>query len=251
MKSGKVYLVGAGPGCRDLLTLKAAELLRIADVVIYDRLIQPEVLELCRPDAERIFMGQPVGKHESRQEEVHVLLVQKALEGKAVVRLKGGDPFLFGRGGEEMEYLAEHDISCEVVPGVSSAFAAPMAAMIPVTHRDLASVVAIVTGHDCKTKPGCIPWDALGKLDTLVFLMGVRNLGKICSQLIEHGRAPDTPAAMIQSAYWPEERVVSGTLADIADVVERAGIQPPATLVIGKVAALGARMRACERPDGR
>jgi uroporphyrin-III C-methyltransferase len=238
MKPGKVYLVGAGPGHPDLLTLKAAELLKKADVVIYDRLIQEEVLAFCSPSAERIYMGQPVGKHESRQDEVHVLLVQKSREGKLVVRLKGGDPFLFGRGGEEVEFLAEHNIPFEVVPGVSAALAAPLAACISVTHRECASSVAIVTGHEAKTAPSRIRWEALSKLDTLVFLMGVHNVRHICANLIEHGCRPETPAAMIQMAFWPDQRILTGTLANIADEVERAGMKPPATLVVGTVVRL-------------
>ncbi len=242
MNPGKVYLVGAGPGHPDLLTLKAADLLKMADVVIYDRLIQEEILTFCRPSAERIYMGQPIGKHESRQDEVHALLVQKAGEGKLVVRLKGGDPFLFGRGGEEIEFLAEHNVPFEVVPGVSAALAAPLAACISVTHRESAASVAIVTGHEAKTDPSRIRWEALSKLDTLVFLMGVHNVRHICANLIKHGCRPETPAAMIQMAFWPDQRILTGTLANIADEVERAGIQPPATLVIGQVVGLRAKL---------
>ena len=154
MKLGKVYLVGAGPGHPELLTVKAAELLRKADVVVYDRLVQEEVLALSKPAAERIYMGKPVGKHGSRQEEIHALLLQKAREGKLVVRLKGGDPFLFGRGGEEAEYLADRGIPFEVIPGVSSALAAPLSAGISVTHREAASSVAIVTGHEAAGPAG-------------------------------------------------------------------------------------------------
>lgn len=243
MEQGKVYLVGAGPGNPELLTLKAADLLARADVVVYDRLIQDGVLALANPAAERIYMGQPVGKHVSRQDEVHVLLVAKAREGKSVVRLKGGDPFLFGRGGEEVEYLAEHGIPFEVIPGVSAALAAPLAACIAVTHRDVASSVAIVTGHEAKIDQSRIDWSALSRLDTLIFLMGVHNLRRICSSLVEHGRDAQTPAAMIQSAYWPGQLVVVGNLADIADKVEGAGVAPPATLVIGNVVKLHEKLQ--------
>ncbi|MBZ5497231.1 MAG: uroporphyrinogen-III C-methyltransferase [Acidobacteriia bacterium] len=238
MKPGKVYLVGAGPGSPELLTLKAADLLKRADVVVYDRLIQQEVLGLSRPSAECIYMGQPVGRHESRQEEIHALLVQKAREGKLVVRLKGGDPFLFGRGGEEVEFLAEHGVPFEVIPGVSAALAAPLAACISVTHRNAASSVAIVTGHEASVETSRIHWDALSKLDTLVFLMGVHNVRNISRSLIAHGRSPETPAAMIQMAFWPDQFVVTGTLANIADEVEHAAIKPPATLVVGEVVRL-------------
>lgn len=249
MKPGKVFLVGAGPGHRDLLTLRAAELLKTAEVVIYDRLIQEEVLALSKPSAERIYMGQPIGRHESRQDEIHALLVKKAHEGKVVVRLKGGDPFLFGRGGEEVEYLAKHGIPFEVIPGVSSALAAPLAACISVTHREAASSVAIVTGHEVESQPSRLRWDALCQLDTLIFLMGVHNVRKISRNLIEHGRSPETPAAMIQRAFWPDQRIITGTLEDIADEVERAGIQPPATLVVGEVVKLREKLCLGSRPS--
>jgi uroporphyrinogen III methyltransferase/synthase len=248
MKPGKVYLVGAGPGDPDLLTLKAAALLKRAEVVIYDRLVHDETLALCNPKAEQIYMGQPVGKHASRQNEIHSLLLEKAQECKIIVRLKGGDPFLFGRGGEEAEFLAEHGIPFEVVPGVSAALAAPLAACIPVTHRDVASSVAIVTGHEIEGRSR-IDWDALGKLDTLVFLMGVHNLQRIVQNLIEHGRSPETPAALIQSAFWPSQRIVSGTLADIVCEAARAGIQPPATLIVGNAVKLGEKLRSCRASE--
>lgn len=247
MSPGKVYLVGAGPGHPDLLTLRAVELLKKAEVVIYDRLIQQEVLAFCRPSAERIYMGQPVGRHESRQDEVHELLVRKAREGNLVVRLKGGDPFLFGRGGEEVEFLAEHDVPFEVVPGVSAALAAPLAACISVTHRESASSVAIVTGHEAKKVPSRICWEALSKLDTLVFLMSVHNVRHISANLIAHGCGPETPAAMIQMAFWPEQRILTGTLGNIADEAERAGIKPPATLVVGKVVGLRDKLGLCDQ----
>ncbi len=238
MKKGKVYLVGAGPGHPDLLTVKAVRLLKEADVVVYDRLIQEEVLKECNPSAERIYMGKPVGRHETRQDEIHALLVQKAREGKIVVRLKGGDPFLFGRGGEEAEHLVEHGVPFEVVPGVSAALAAPLSAGIAVTHREAASAVAIVTGHEARCDGGRLDWEALSRMESLVFLMAVHNVRNISRELIGHGKAPDVPAAMIQMAYWAEEKVVTGTLATIADKVEQARITPPATLVVGEVVRL-------------
>ena len=235
---GKVYLVGAGPGPAELLTLKAAELLRNADVVVYDRLIQDGVLTLASPSAERIYMGKPVGRHDSRQDEINEILVRRAREGKRVVRLKGGDPFVLGRGGEEAEYLAQRGVPFEVIPGVSSAIAAPLRAGIPVTHRDMASCVVIATGHEAHRDEDRLDWAALSKLDTLVFLMGVHNVGKIASRLMEHGRDPATPAALIQTAYWANERVLVATLANIAAEAKRAEVQPPATLVIGEVVRL-------------
>ena len=243
---GKVYLVGAGPGPAELLTLKAAELLRNADVVVYDRLIQDGVLALASPSAERIYMGKPVGRHDSRQDEVNEILVRKACEGKVVVRLKGGDPFVLGRGGEEAEYLAQRGVPFDVIPGVSSAIAAPLHAGIPVTHRDVASCVVIATGHEAHRDEDRLDWAALSKLDTLVFLMGVHNIGRIASRLIEHGRAPATPAALIQMAYWANERVLVATLANIAAEAERAQVQPPATLVIGEVVRWRERLRIKE-----
>ncbi len=235
---GKVYLVGAGPGPRDLLTLRAAELLGRAQVIVYDRLIQREVLGLADPAAEIIYMGKSVGCHQSRQQEINELLVRKAREGKMVVRLKGGDPFLLGRGGEEAEYLVEHGVPFEAVPGISSALAAPLSAGIPVTHREIASAVAIVTGHEARQQAGRLDWGALSRVDTLVFLMCVQNVGRIAARLIEHGRDPQTPAAMIQTAYWPEQQVIAAPLEAIAQAAERAGIKPPATLVVGEVARL-------------
>lgn len=247
MRCGKVYLVGAGPGHPELLTLKAAKLLETGDVIVYDRLIQEEVLALAKPSAERIYMGKKVGIHESRQDEIHELLLRKAREGKIVVRLKGGDPFLFGRGGEEAEFLAGHGVPFEVVPGVSSALAAPLSAGIAVTHRDAASAIAIVTGHEASRQESRLNWQALAGMDTLVFLMAVRNTGRIARELIAHGRDPETPAAMIQMAFWHGEKVVTGTLASIAEEVERAGIDPPATLVVGEAVRLREKLSTSQR----
>ncbi len=244
---GKVYLVGAGPGHPELLTLKAAELIRTADVIVYDRLIQEEVLALARRDAERIYMGKPLGRHESRQNDIHELLLRKAREGKMVVRLKGGDPFVFGRGGEEAEYLAEHGVPFDVIPGVCSALSAPLSAGIPVTHRDMASAVAIVTGHNCDGAEGRLDWRALARIDTLVFLMGVHNAGKIARKLIEAGRSPTTPAAMVQMAYWGDEHLVTSTLEHIGERVAEEGIEPPATLVIGEVVRLHEKLNVGQR----
>jgi uroporphyrin-III C-methyltransferase len=247
MTPGKVYLVGAGPGHPELLTVKAAELLKTGDVIVYDRLVQEEVLALAKPSAERVFMGKAAGRHESRQSEIHELLVDKARQGRTVVRLKGGDPFVFGRGGEEAEYLAEHGVPFEVIPGVSSALAAPLSAGIAVTHRDAASAVAIVTGHEAKEDLHRLDWAALGRIDTLVFLMAVANVRRIAEQLIAHGRNPDTPAAMIQMAFWHDEHVVSSSLGEIAGDAERAGIKPPATLVIGEVVRMREKLQHAQR----
>ncbi|HKM80526.1 MAG TPA: uroporphyrinogen-III C-methyltransferase [Candidatus Acidoferrum sp.] len=235
---GKVYLVGAGPGDPELLTVRAARLLRSGDVIVYDRLIQEAVLALAKPSAEKIYMGKPLGRHDSRQDEIHELLVRKAREGKTVIRLKGGDPFLFGRGGEEVEHLAEHGVPFEVVPGVSSCLSAPLSANIAVTHREASSSVAIVSGHNAIGNHERMDWQALSKIDTVVFLMCVHNVEAIAQKLIAAGRSPQTPAAMIQMAYWDGQLVVSGTLETIAAEVRRAAVEPPATLVVGEVVRL-------------
>ncbi len=237
-QAGKVYLVGAGPGDPELLTLRAARLLRSGDVIVYDRLIQEEVLALAKPSSEKIFMGKVLGCHGSRQDEIHQLLVEKAREGKRVLRLKGGDPFLFGRGGEEIEYLAGHGVPFEVVPGVSSCLSAPLSANIAVTHREASSAVAIVTGHNATGNDERLDWQALSKIDTVVFLMCVHNVETIAQKLIAAGRPAQTPAAMIQTAFWDGAQVVSGTLSNIAEEVRRASIEPPATLVVGEVVRL-------------
>jgi uroporphyrinogen III methyltransferase / synthase len=241
-RRGRVVLVGAGPGDPDLLTLRAARWIRNGDVIVYDRLIHPGVLALAKPTAEKIYMGKEQGYH-ARQDEIHAVLVEKAREGKLVVRLKGGDPFLFGRGGEEVEYLAEHGVPFEVVPGVSSCLSAPLSANIAVTHRDASSSVAIVTGHSADGHEDRVDWEAVARMDTAVFLMGVHNLEIIARKLIAAGRSPDTPAAMIQMAYWDAERAVTGTLGTIAAEVRRTGMEPPATLVVGEVVRLREKLQ--------
>lgn len=240
---GKVYLVGAGPGDPDLMTVKAARLLRRGDVIVYDRLVQEKVLALAKASSEKIFMGKVLGCHCSRQDEIHQLLVAKAREGKTVIRLKGGDPFLFGRGGEEIEYLAEHGIPFEVVPGVSSCLSAPLSANIAVTHREASSAVAIVTGHNAVGNHERLDWQALSRIDTVVFLMGVHNVDTIAQKLIAAGRSAETPAAMIQTAFWDGSQVVSGTLQNIAAEVRRAAVEPPATLVVGEVVRLRDKLK--------
>jgi uroporphyrinogen III methyltransferase / synthase len=241
-RPGTVVLVGAGPGDPELLTVRAVRRIREADVVVYDRLIHPGALALAKASAEKIYMGKPQGHH-AQQSEIHALLVVKAREGKVVVRLKGGDPFLFGRGGEEVEYLAEHGIPFEVVPGVSSCLSAPLSAGIAVTHRDASSSVAIVTGHSSDGHEDRVDWEAVARIGTLVFLMGVHNIETIARKLIAAGRAADTPAAMIQMAFCEGERVVTGTLENIAIEVRRAEIESPATLVVGEVVRLRDRLQ--------
>lgn len=241
-RPGKVILVGAGPGDPELLTVRAARLIAEADAIVYDRLIHSDVLALAKPSAEKIYMGKEPGHH-TLQDEIHAVLVDQARQGKTVVRLKGGDPFLFGRGGEEVEYLAEHGIPFEVVPGVSSCLSAPLSAGIAVTHRESSSSVVIVTGHSADGQEDRVDWEAVARIGTSVFLMGVHNIETIAHKLIAAGRSPATPAAMIQMAYCNGGRVVTGRLENIAAEVRRANIQPPATLVVGEVVRLRERLQ--------
>ena len=237
---GKVYLVGAGPGDPGLLTLRGKACLEEADVVVYDALANPALLGHARPDAERIFAGKRAGAPGLPQEEINRLLVERCRAGQVVARLKGGDPFIFGRGGEEAEALAAAGCPFEVVPGVSSAVAVPAYAGIPLTHRDLTSTVAFVTGHEDPTREESgLSWEALaGGIGTLVFLMGVGTLPTIARRLIAHGRPPGTPVAVIRWGTTPRQQTVVGTLADIASKVEAAGLSPPAITVVGEVVHL-------------
>lgn len=234
---GIVYLVGAGPGAPDLLTVRGLRCLRKADVVVYDRLIDPELLEEAPPTAERLFVGKfshPQSKgHSCPQEEINALLVQHARAGRTVVRLKGGDPFVFGRGGEEALACAEAGVRWEVVPGISSAVGVPASAGIPVTHRETSGAFAVVTGH-C-TGPDRLDWSALSRIDTLVVLMGVGRLPEIAAILIYHGRPAGTPVAVVEQGTHSTERTVTGTLRDIAEIAAREGVGAPATIVIGEV----------------
>ncbi|RUM88013.1 MAG: uroporphyrinogen-III C-methyltransferase [Thermodesulfatator sp.] len=244
MKKGKVYLVGAGPGDPGLITLKGLKALSRAQVVIYDYLANPRLLSHVPESAEKIYVGKKGGHHTLSQEGINRLLVEKALEGKTVVRLKGGDPFVFGRGGEEIEALLEHDIPFEVVPGVTSAFAAPAYAGIPVTHRRFTSTLALVTGHEAEgKKESAIDWEALSRIGTLIFLMGMKNLPRICENLLRYGRAPETPVAVVQWGATPRQRVATGTLSTIVEEVQRAGLSAPAIILVGEVARLREKFR--------
>lgn len=236
---GKVYLVGAGPGDPDLITRKGLRCLRMADVVIYDRLVSPELLEEVSARARRIFVGKKPGCHAIKQEEIQALLIHFARLGYCVVRLKGGDPFVFGRGGEEALALSSAGIAFEVVPGVSSAIAVPAYAGIPVTQRDYSGSVTFVTGHEQQTQASAaVNWDALAKTGgTLVILMGVEALLQITQRLLDGGLAPDTAAAVIQQGTMPQQRVVKGTLSNIAQRAIATRIQSPAIIVIGAVVA--------------
>jgi len=246
---GKVFLVGAGPGDAKLITLRGLEALQQADVILYDRLANPRLLDYAPDDAERIYVGKMPDRHSLTQEEINALLVEKALAGKTVVRLKGGDPCVFGRVGEEAEALAAHGIPFEIVPGITAGIAVPAYAGIPVTHRDFNSSVAFVTGHERPDKEGSsINWAKLATaVDTLVFYMGVGNLPFIVEQLLAHGRAPDTPVAVIRWGTLPEQQTVTGTLATIVERVREAGLQPPAITVVGDVVRLREKLAWYEK----
>ncbi|MGI6453446.1 MAG: uroporphyrinogen-III C-methyltransferase [Syntrophomonadaceae bacterium] len=246
---GKIFLVGAGPGDPDLITLKAIKALNQADVVIYDRLASRQILSHADHGAELIYVGKASGQHALSQDEINALLVAKAGEGKTVVRLKGGDPFLFGRGGEEALFVREHGYDFEIIPGVTSAIACPAYAGIPVTHRDVASSFTVITGHE---KPGkkesSINWKVLGgDTGTLVFLMGIENLEFICDQLIKNGKKPSTPVALVRWGTLPHQQVITGTLQDISERSRSAGIRPPAVIVVGEVVKLREKLAWLEK----
>jgi uroporphyrin-III C-methyltransferase len=238
---GIVYLVGAGPGDPKLITVLGLERLRQAEVVVYDRLVSEKLLDEA-PWAERIFVGKAPGEHAAKQQEINELLVRHGQAGRIVVRLKGGDPFVFGRGSEEALACAEAGIPWEVVPGISSALAVPALAGIPVTHRELAGGFAVVTGHCAEGDRQ--DWQALARVETLVILMGLSRLPEIAASLLFHGRAADTPAAAIAQGSLPGERVVTATLATLAGEVARAGLKAPATIVVGEVVRVRQRLRS-------
>jgi uroporphyrinogen III methyltransferase/synthase len=243
MTPGKVYLVGAGPGDPGLLTIKARELIAAAGCLIYDYLVNPEVLAHALPDAELIYAGKQCGKCAMRQETINALLVAKASEHSIVVRLKGGDPFIFGRGGEEAEALAAAGIEWEVVPGVSAGAAVAAYAGIPVTHRGSSSSVAFVTGHEDPNKSiSATDWERLATgVDTLVIFMGVGRIAEIAAHLIGHGRRADTPLAVVRWGTYEHQETLVSTLAEVARVSER--IQPPSIIIVGEVVRLRERLQ--------
>ena len=244
MNGGRVYLVGAGPGDPGLMTVRGLEVLRRAEVVVYDRLVNPDLLDEAPRTALRLFAGKRAGGHCVPQEEINARLIEQARLGRLVVRLKGGDPFVFGRGGEEALALAEAGIGFEVVPGVSAAVAVPAYAGIPVTHRGLGSSFAVVTGHEDPTKDhAAVDWGRLATaVDTIVVLMGAQSLPRIAAELVGHGRAADTPVALIRWGTTEAQQTVVTTLRDVVTRARAARLQPPVLAVIGEVVTLRERL---------
>lgn len=234
---GKVYLTGAGPGDIELLTLKALRVIKEADVIIYDRLANPDILEEAKSGCEFIYVGKEDGRHIVPQDDINEVIYQNALKHNVVVRLKGGDPFVFGRGGEEALYLYDRDIKFEIIPGITSAISAPAYAGIPVTHRGVSVSFRVVTGHESPNKKESqIPWETFKTDDTIVFLMGLHNLPKISKKLIELGKSKDYPCAVISKGTTKDQSVVVGTLEDITQKAK--GVPTPALIVVGKVVEL-------------
>lgn len=248
-KKGKVYLVGAGPGDVGLITVRGIECIQFADVIVYDNLVNQSLLKHARPDAEIIFAGKMSKKHTLTQDEINALLVEKARAGKVVTRLKGGDPFVFGRGGEEAEALLQAGFEFEIVPGISSSIAAPAYAGIPVTHRAVATAFMVITGHEDPTKEEAqVDWENVAKFfGTRVILMGVERIGKIASELMRHGLSGDTPVAMVRWGTTGKQQTITGTLVTIADMADKADFKPPAVTVIGEVARLRKNLNWFER----
>lgn len=240
---GIVHLVGAGPGDPELITVRGLRRLREAQVVVYDRLVHPDLLAEAPPGAERIDVGKAprwaTDRPSPSQEEIHALLIDRARAGRVVVRLKGGDPFVFGRGGEELQACAAAGVPCEVVPGVTSAVGVPTAAGIPLTHRGLAASFAVVTAHRAADLDG-VDWRALARMDTLVILMGVARLRYVTANLVRAGWPRTTPAAIVERGTWEDERIVTATLADLAERAAAVGVRSPATIVVGETVALAA-----------
>ena len=239
---GKVYLTGAGPGDIELLTLKALRVIKEADVIIYDRLANPDILEESKNGCEFVYVGKEDGRHIMPQDDINEVIYQNALKHENVVRLKGGDPFVFGRGGEEALYLLERDIKFEVIPGITSAISAPAYAGIPVTHRGVAVSFRVVTGHESPNKKiSQIPWDNFKTDDTIVFLMGLHNLPKISKKLMEIGKASDYPVAVISKGTTPYQSVVVGTLQNIVEKTK--DVPTPALIVVGRVVELREQLK--------
>ncbi|NIK34074.1 uroporphyrin-III C-methyltransferase/precorrin-2 dehydrogenase/sirohydrochlorin ferrochelatase [Xanthomonas arboricola] len=242
LSPGSVTLVGAGPGDPGLLTRHALRALRQADVLLYDRLVSPQILQLARRDALRVEVGKAAQGHSTRQEQIHALMREHARAGRRVVRLKGGDPFVFGRGGEELEFLRAHGIGFQVIPGITAAIACAAYAGIPLTHRDHAQSLRLITAH-CKDSLDTLDWQALGQeRQTLAFYMGVAGLDGIQQRLLQAGRAPTTPFALVENGSRPQQRVITGTLASLAATAQQHAVRAPALLILGEVAGLAASL---------
>lgn len=245
---GKVYLVGAGPGDPDLITLKGIKCIQKADVILYDRLISKELLHYAKPSADLIYCGKLPNYHTLQQETINHFLVKYAKQKKVVVRLKGGDPFVFGRGGEEAEVLSSQGISFEIVPGITSGIAAPAYAGIPVTYRDVSTSFAIITGHQRTGVPNDVDWESLAKgVDTLAIYMGMSNLPYICDQLIKHGKKLDTPVALVHWGTTEEQQTLIGRLNNIVDMAKKEKIKNPSIIIIGNVVNLSKKISWFEK----
>ncbi|MCM3195875.1 uroporphyrinogen-III C-methyltransferase [Priestia megaterium] len=245
---GKVYLVGAGPGDPDLITLKGLKAIQQADVILYDRLVNKDLLEYAKSDADIIYCGKLPNYHTLKQETINNFLVKFAKKGKIVTRLKGGDPFVFGRGGEEAEALVQQGISFEIVPGITSGIAAAAYAGIPVTHREYSASFAFVAGHRKDSEHDAIKWDSLAKgVDTLAIYMGVRNLPYICQQLMKYGKTSATPIALIHWGTCADQRTVTGTLGTIVDIVKEEQIENPSMIIVGEVVNFHDRLNWFEK----
>ncbi|MGD6962553.1 uroporphyrinogen-III C-methyltransferase [Fictibacillus phosphorivorans] len=245
---GKVYLVGAGPGDPGLITVKGLRCIQEADVILYDRLVNKELLSYAKTDCDLIYCGKLPNYHFMKQETINSFLVKHAQKGKVVTRLKGGDPFVFGRGGEEAETLAKSRIPFEVIPGITSGIAAPAYAGIPVTHRNIASSYAVVTGHRKKGEEDELKWESLANgIDTLAIYMGVGNLGYICEQLTKNGKSKETPVALVQWGSLESQRTVTGTLDTIEDIVVNEQIENPSMIIVGEVVRLRSELKWFEQ----
>lgn len=238
--SGKVYLVGAGPGDEKLITLRAIELLKKADIVLYDRLVSKKILSMIPKKTEKVYVGREVGDDYKHQNSTNELMLNFAKKKKNIVRLKGGDPIIFGRGGEEAEFLIKHKIKCEIVPGITSGIGSAIYSGIPLTHRKYASSVVFVTGHeDPEKKKESVKWQKLAKsVDTIVIMMGLSRIDIICKELVKGGLAKNTPAAVIQNGTTPKHKILKGTISNIAKKVKQQKIKPPSIIIIGKVVDL-------------
>jgi len=248
-KKGTVYLVGAGPGDINLITVKGLRCIENADVILYDRLVNPSLLVHAKDNSELIYVGKSPGKHTMKQHEINLLMVRKANEGKSVARLKGGDPFIFGRGGEEAEFLAKNNISFEIVPGISSSVAAPAYAGIPITHRDMASSFAVITGHQVQNDNNISKnWHKIATwIDSLLFLMGVKNLPIIVENLLENGRTATEPVALIEWGTTSQQKTLIGNLGNIVDIAQKDNLTPPAIIVVGEVVSMREKLAWFEK----